>query len=250
MGGTHRPASRARRRAMPSVGTTSTAGAGRRRWCRRGSARRRTGTRRAAGSGGRRVARRAPRAGRRPTISPVTPVLPPKNSVLDRDDPDVVAAEPRDSGPITCAPYSPVRTRPAPCAAGSGPIAASPSAAAERSPVSPAGCAQPGSGRGPRRRPQAKNPLRDTRWPRSTARRTPARRCGPCRCRPRASGSPRRLGGRERPAGHQVVLVGGEHHPPAEHVEEDLLPVLDDVDDRVRPRLGVCRRIAGSVLNC
>ena len=40
-----------------------------------------------------------------------------------------------------------------------------------------------------------------------------------------------RLRRRERPAGQQVVLVGGVHEAAAEHGGEDVLPVLDAVDD-------------------
>ena len=91
-----------------------------------------------------------------------------------------------------------------------------------------------------RRRPRRRSrPGR--RWPSSAcAARTRARRCGPCRCRPRASGSPRRPRPRGNgPAGEQVVLVGGEHEPAAEHGEERLLPALDQVDDRG----GLVRRV-------
>ena len=39
-------------------------------------------------------------------------------------------------------------------------------------------------------------------------------------------------GRREGPLGHQVVLVGGEDHPPTEGVEEGLLPLLHEVAHR------------------
>ena len=55
-------------------------GAGRRAWCRRGTGPA-TGTRRAAGSGGRRARRASTRARSSPTSRPVTPMLPPKNSL-------------------------------------------------------------------------------------------------------------------------------------------------------------------------
>ena len=48
-----------------------------------------------------------------------------------------------------------------------------------------------------------------------------------------------RRGGRERTAGHQVVLVGRVHQPVTEHGREDVLPVVDRVDDRRRLGDGV-----------
>ena len=42
------------------------------------------------------------------------------------------------------------------------------------------------------------------------------------------------LRGRERTLRHQVVLVGCVHHPATQAVEEDLLPLLDQVDDPLR----------------
>jgi hypothetical protein len=48
------------------------------------------------------------------------------------------------------------------------------------------------------------------------------------------------LGGRERPTGEQVVLVGDERHAAPQHLEEGRLPGLDAVDHRGRlgPRVG------------
>ena len=40
--------------------------------------------------------------------------------------------------------------------------------------------------------------------------------------------------GGERPAGHQVVLVRSEDHPPADRGKERLLPAFDQIDDCVR----------------
>jgi hypothetical protein len=47
------------------------------------------------------------------------------------------------------------------------------------------------------------------------------------------------LGRRKRPLGHQVVLVGGEHHAPPDGGEERLLPLLHRVADRSRLASGV-----------
>ena len=210
--------------------------------CRRGSGRR-TGRRRAAGSDGPRGSAASTRARSAPTIRPVTPVLPPKNSLATGRTrtsarPSVGPAAARAPG----RPYSPVRM---------------PTGRSRR----------PGERDGSIGRSRA----HERRVARRVARRPVAggrRAVDPgeeaaldARSPPRPAPSELLLegaghadavlvhgeplvvvGGRERAPGQQVVLVGGVHQPAAEGGPVDVLPVRDGVDHglglgRVWPRM-------------
>ena len=230
------------RNEMPSVATTSTGGAGRRRWCRRGSGLRQAHVGQQVAVAGRLGGEARARSA--PTIRPVTPVLPPKNSLAT----GITRTSSRPSAATSGVEHPRRRTRRSGCRRGAVRSAAGlpRCAPAPRTCPTP-GCAAPGSPPPGRRRPRRRS--------------RPATPVGACdvageleleRARHADAVLVHRealvaLRRRERPSGQEVVLVGGEARGGGRATRGKSSATPRRVDDGGRLGRG-CGAHAGSVL--